>query len=315
VTRDKQAGNRPPTALDGQHPLVVPVLSAAGGVGRSTVAAQLAVALIEATTDSQSRAVAICDCQPRCASPWPGWLDHTAEHGTGWLQSCPADQFSREMRRSTSAVDLTDARQPLWVLADTGPLAPAFAGAEPGPASWQPVLRYLRAAVIDADPLEGFRLARQHAGGELSTVAAWLAVPAVRTAAVWVTDVSPAGLARTLDAMTAAESCGLPMRQVVVAISDCRGHGWPARSRSRRMLLADRVGAIVELDHDPALRRDGWPCGQPSQRRRRDVAALAAAVLAAGDQVASPADARELAWPERSARHVAATARAVPANG
>jgi hypothetical protein len=216
------------------------------------------------------------------------------------------------MRRSTSAIDLADAEQPLWVLTDTGPLAPAYAGSEPGPAAWQPVLRYLRAAVIDTDPLEGFRLARQHAGGEPSTAAAWLTVPAARLAAVWVTDVSPAGLARTLDAMTAAEACGLPMRQVVVAISDCRGHGWPARSRSRRMLLADRVGAIVELDHDPALRRDDWPCGQP----RRDVAALVSAVLdAAADTAVSPSDARELVPAERSSWHVAATSRPVPANG
>jgi hypothetical protein len=219
------------------------------------------------------------------------------------------------MRRSTSAIDLADG-QPLWVLTDTGPLEPAFCGAEPGPAAWEPALRYLRAAVIDADPLEGFRLARQKVHGELSTAAAWLAIGSVRTVAVWVTDLSPAGLARTLDAMTAAESCGLPMDQVIVAISDCRGHGWLARSRSRRTLLADRVGAIVELAHDPALRKDDWPCGQPEQLGRRDVAALVAAVLSAADhQAAHPAGAKELIFAERSSRHVASVARALPADG
>jgi hypothetical protein len=294
---------------------VVPIVSAAGGVGRSTVAAQLAVALHQRTTDSRNRAVAVCDCLPRCASPWPGWLDHTAERGTSWLAAATAEQFKREIPRSTSAIEMP-AGKPLWVLTDTGPLAPSFDGADPGPSAWEQVLRYLRVAVIDADPLEGFRLARQQAGGRPSTAAAWMALPAVKTAVVWVTDSSPTGLARTLEAMTVAESCGLAMRQVVVAISDCRGHGWMPRSRSRRMLLDDRVGAIVELGHDAALRRDDWPCGQSEQLSRRDVAALATAVLEAADcPAASPSPVKDLAPAERSAVHVASTARAVAASG
>lgn len=312
---DKRAPDRESVPLDGQHPIVVPVVSAAGGVGRSTVAAQLAVAFHQRTTDGNNRAVAVCDCLPRCASPWPGWLDHTAEHGTSWLAACTTDQFRREMRRSTSAIDMADGK-PLWVLTDTGPLVPDFAGAEPGPLAWAPVLRHLRAAVIDADALEGFRLTRQQAGGGLSTVAAWMALPSVRVAAVWVTDLSPAGLSRTLEAITVAEACGLPMRQVVVAASDCRGHGWLPRSRSRRMLLADRVGAIVEMGHDTALRRDDWPCCQPEQLSRRDVAALTTAVLAAADRPApDPSGAKDEARAERNSWHVASTARAVPASG
>jgi len=297
-------------------------MSAAGGVGRSTVAALLAVALHQCTAGISDRTVAVCDSRPRCASPWPGWLDHTAEHGTSWLAGCTAEQFGREMRRSTSAIDLADGR-PLWVLTDTGPLAPArapacapaFAGADPGPLAWAPVLRYLRAAVIDADSLEGFRLARQQSGGEPGTAAAWMAFPSARTAGVWVTDPSPAGMSRTLEAMTAAEHCGLPMRQFVVAVSDCRGHGWLARSRSRRTLLADRVGAIVEIGHDSRLRRDDWPCREPEQLSRRDIAALASAVLTAADQPAvSPAVVPDHVPAERTSWHVASTARPVPAN-
>lgn len=314
---DKRQSDYPQVSLDGCKPLVVPVVSAAGGVGRSTVAAQLAVALHQRTTDSKNRAVAICDCLPRCASPWPGWLDHTAERGTSWLSAVAAtpEQFKREVPRSTSAIEMP-AGKPLWVLTDTGPLAPSFEGADPGPAAWEPLLRYLRAAVIDADPLEGFRLARQQAGGPPSTVAAWMALPAAKTALVWVTDPSPTGMARTLEAMTVAESCGLPMQQVVVAISDCRGHGWMPRSKSRRMLLDDRVGSIVELGHDAALRRDDWPCAQPEQLSRRDVAALVTAVLAAADCPAvTPSPIKDPTPAERSAVHVASTARAVAASG
>ncbi len=310
---DKRTPDCESVPLDGGHPLVVPVMSAAGGVGRSTVAALLAVALHQRTTDTKDRAVALCDCQPRLASPWPGWLDHTAERGTSWLAACADGQFGREVRRGTSAIDVPGGR-PLWVLTDSGPLAPGFAGAGPGPLAWTPILAYLRAAVIDADPLEGFRLARQQSGGEPGTAAAWMALPSVRTAAVWVTDTSPAGLARTLAAMTAAEACGLPMSQVVIAINDCRGHGWLARSRSRRTLLADRVGAIVELGHDAALRRDDWPCRQPEQLGRRDVAALTAAVLtAAGRPQASPAAALSPVSAERTSWHVASAPHPVPA--
>jgi hypothetical protein len=338
-------GNRPsgtgPISLDGKAPLVVPVLSAAGGTGRSTVAAILALALNNRTVDKLSRAVAVCDSSPRAVSPWPGWVDHAAERGTAWLATCAGDaeRVAREVRCSTSALK-AGADRPIWVLTDTGALRPEFSGADPGPQFWAPVLRYLRAAVIDTDSLEAFRLVRQQANGELSTIAAWMADPGARTAAVWVTDPSPAGVARTLEAMTAAEQCGLPMRQLVVVVNDHRGHGWASRARSRRTLLADRVGAIVELRHEAGLLRHGRPPGPADLLHRRDVTDLLTAVIAAADGPArqpaaaaalSPVD-ETIAIPppaaipvqlagfipdssERTPWHVAASARAIPAGG
>jgi hypothetical protein len=274
-----------PVPLDNDYPLAIPVMSAAGGVGRSTVTALLAAALHQNTVDSRGRAVAVCDTQPRCASPWPGWLDHAAERGTSWLSACAADaqRFSLEVRRSTSAID-TGTGQPIWVLTDTGPLSEGYSGADPGPRFWAPALRYLRAAVIDGDQLEGFRLARHYAGGEPGTASAWMALPSARTAGLWVTDPSPAGLSRTLEAMTAAESCGLPMQQIVVAVNDAHGHGWAPRSRSRRTLLADRVGAIVEISHDAEVRRGDRPAASPERLAQRDVTALLDAVLTAASR-------------------------------
>jgi hypothetical protein len=307
-----------PIPLDDEYPLVVPVMSGSGGVGRSTVSALLAAALHQHTSDSQGRAVAVCDTRPRGASPWPGWLDHTAEHGTGWLATCINDpqKFGREVRRSTSAIDVGGG-QPIWVLTDTGPLAPDYSGADPGPWFWAPALRYLRAAVIDADPLEGFRLARQHGGGEPGTATAWMTLPSVRTAGLWVTDPSPASLSRTLTAMTAAEACGLPMQQLVMVVNDCHGHGWAPRSRSRRTLLADRVGAIVELDHDTDLRRDDRPTFTPERLAGRDITVLVEAVMAAaGRPTSRPAVAPEAApaSAERTPWHVAPP-HPVPAGG
>jgi hypothetical protein len=283
-----RASDGGPVPLDNEYPLVIPVMSAAGGVGRSTVTELLAAALHQHTSDSRGRAVAVCDTQPRCASPWPGWLDHAAERGTSWLSACAADaqRFALEVRRSTSAID-AGTEQPIWVLTDTGPLSAGYNGSDPGPCFWAPALRYLRAAVIDGDPLEGFRLARHYAGGEPGTASAWMALPSARTAGLWVTDASPVGLSRTLEAMTAAESCGLPMQQIVVAVNDAHGHGWAPRSRSRRTLLADRVGAIVEISHDPEFRRGDRPAAAPERLAQRDVTGLLDAVLAAASRPAA----------------------------
>jgi hypothetical protein len=85
------------------------------------------------------------------------------------------------------------------------------------------------------------------------------------------------------------------MQQVVVAVNDAHGHGWAPRSRSRRTLLADRVGAIVEISHDPELRRGDRPAAIPERLAQRDVTALVEAVLAAaGRPVASPAAAPDV---------------------
>jgi hypothetical protein len=295
-------------------PLVVPVVSGAGGVGRSTLAALLAMALSDRTDDPGEHAVAVCDVSPRASSPWPGWVDHTAASGTGWLAACVGepDQFDQEIKRSTSALD-RDGAQPVWVLTDTGPLNPAFDGAYAAPLIWAPLLRYVRAAVIDADAFEGSRLARQGAGGPLSTAAAWMTVPSARSAAVWVTDPGPVGMTRTLEAVTAAERCGLPMSQFVVAVNDVRGHGWLPRSRSRRTLLADRVGAIAEVGHHAALRDGARPHGPACDAAGRDIARLADAVAAtAGPAPLSPVP---VAAPsaERMPPHAAPVARSVPA--
>jgi hypothetical protein len=300
-----------PTSLGGL-PLVVPVVSAAGGVGRSVLSALLASALSDCTTDPAGRAVAVCDVSPRAASPWPGWVDHAASGGTGSLVTQARDpgQFGREIKRGTSAIDRGDA-QPIWVLTDTGPVNPAFSGIYNAPLLWAPLLQYVRAVVIDADPFEGSRLARQCAGGPPSTMAAWANAPFAQTAMVWVTDPSPAGLARTLEAVTAAEQCGLPMRQFVVAVNDVRGHGWLPRSRTRRTLLADRVGAIVELGHNSTLRDGGRPAGTARDTAGRDIAQLAGAVLAAAQP---PALDRHPARLERTHSHVPA-ARPLPALG
>jgi hypothetical protein len=172
---------------------------------------------------------------------------------------------------------------PVWVLTDTGGPQPGFGGADPGPSFWAPALPCVRAAVIDGDALEGFRLMRQRAGSELSVAAAWLRAPAVRAVAVWVTDPKPAALARTLEAITWAEECGLSARRFIVVINDRSGQDWTPRSRSRRTLLADRVGAIVEMSRNPALRKEARPRHMAHQLNSPEITDLVTAVVTVGN--------------------------------
>jgi hypothetical protein len=326
ATGRARAQGTAPFCLD-RLPLVVPVVSGAGGVGRSVLTALLAAALSDHTTDPAGRAVAVCDVSPRAASPWPGWVDHAAQHGTATLAACAHERraLAEEMKLSTSALD-RGADGPIWVLTDTGPLDPRFCGMQHAPLLWQPLLSYVRAAVIDADPLEASRLARQCAGGLVGIAAAWMTFPAAATTTVWVTDPSPAGLARTLEAITAAEQCRLPMEQFVVVVNDVRGHGWPPRARSRRTLLADRVGAIVDVGHNSALRDGARPRVTARDIASRDITRLVTAVLGAArpGRATRPAAVAPVvptfpAFPpalaERTASHVAAAARPVPTLG
>jgi hypothetical protein len=274
-------------ALTGEHTLVVPVVSGAGGVGRSTVSAILAVALHQRTADFDGRVVAVCDTRPRAASPWPGWVDQAADGGTGWLAARATDARLAlgEVTHCTSAIDSPDGGQ-IWVLTDTGAPQPGFSGAGPEPGFWAPALPYLRAAVIDSDSLEGFRLGRQRVGGEPGVAAAWLGTSGTRCAVIWVTDPSPDGMSGTLAAITAAEECGLPARQFIVVVNDHSGHGWTARSRSRRTMLTGRVGAIIEISLDTALRRDSRPRHTLRDLSSRDISSMVAAVISVAGRAA-----------------------------
>jgi hypothetical protein len=157
VTEVNGSAGPAPMSLDGRDPLVVPVLSRAGGVGRSTVAAILAAALHPRTADHGGRVVAVCDVSPRSASPWPHWVDHAVARGTGWLAACATSRgaSARDVRQAASAMYVGE-RGPVWVLSDTGEPQPGFGGADPGPQFWAPALPCVRAAVIDAGAMEGF---------------------------------------------------------------------------------------------------------------------------------------------------------------
>lgn len=272
--------------------LVATVVSGAGGVGRSTVAALLGAALLRhtVTAPGDERGCAVLDCGARGHTPWPGWVSQAASAGTSTLAGFRGAAGGADL----DLVQLTDAAtshlrvaapQPLWVLTDTGQASGFFLGADPGPRWWLPVLTAVRAAVVDGDAMEGARLAAQANGGPLSSVASWFATPFLNTAAVWVTDTGETSLQRTVDALTCLAGVRLPMERVVVVVCDRRGgrrRGSGVLGDGWRDLIEGRVGAVVELGHDRRLAEQGAPaCLDEAALDRPEVLALVQAVAAA----------------------------------
>jgi hypothetical protein len=253
--------------------LVVPVVSGSGGAGRTTVAALLAAALHRHTLagPADGRGTAVFDCGARGHSPWPSWVDAPAAAGTATLAgfrgaAAGADADLAHLTDAAASHLRVAAPTPLWILTDTGPASGSYLGADCGPRWWLPLLPQTRCAVIDADALEGARLAAQAAGGPLSALASWFATPFLNVAAVWVTERGQDGAARTLDALTRAAEVRLPVDRIVVVVCDRRGtrKGRGARSAQDapwRELIAARCGALVELGHDGALAEQG---GRPN---------------------------------------------------
>jgi hypothetical protein len=272
--------------------LAVPVLSGSGGVGRTTVAALLAAALHRHTVAApdDSRGSAVLDCAARGHTPWPAWVTTPASSGTATLASyrgsvAGADADLGRLTDAASSHLAIAAPSPLWVLTDTGPASGSFLGGDPGPRWWMPVLTSTRVAIVDGDALEGARLAAQAAGGPLSVIASWFAVPFLNTAAVWVTDAGEASLQRTVDALTCVADVRLPADRIVVAVTNRRGvrrRGGGSLPDGWYDLIAERVGAVVDLGHDRLLAdQGGCPPLDAAALDRPDVVELARAVTAA----------------------------------
>jgi hypothetical protein len=274
--------------------LVVPVVSGGGGAGRTTVAAWLAAGLhrhtLAAPTDA--RVTAVFDCGARGYSPWPSWVDDPAQAGTATLAgfrgaAAGADADLAHLAEASASHLRIAAGTPLRVLTDTGPASGSYLGADCGPRWWLPLIPQTRCAVVDADGLEGARLAAQAAGGPFCSLASWFATPFLNVAAVWVTERGPDAAARTLDALTRAAEVRLPMDRVIVVVCDRRGGrrgrgGRAAPDGPWRELIEARCGALIEIGHDPALAEQGGrPDLGPQALDRPELAALLYAVAEA----------------------------------
>lgn len=232
---------------EGQR-LVVPVLAAAGGSGRSTVAGLLALGLAAA-----GRTVLV-DAAPAAASPWPGSVARPGA-GTAALVAAgeavrPAEVFAAASRLSARlAADL-------HVLTDTGEAPPAgWPGDEPRPwLSWADVGHWARVVVDSQLPLAAGLAAGVHTG-QPGAATRWLALP--DAVPVLVAPSSGRGGEQLLATVAAADRLGLPTVGWVLALVDFAPGRPPARLRASLALLADRVHAVIRVGYDPRIRAVG----------------------------------------------------------
>ncbi|WP_284581935.1 hypothetical protein [Streptomyces sp. 2P-4] len=254
--------------------LVVPVMAAGGGSGRSTVACLLADAL------ARLGDTVVADLSARLCSPWPAW---TAGAQGGGLGALPPDRpLSRAEIRDAAAV--RPAAEGRWsVLTDGREWSAAPLPLPADPAAWYQLAAAGGWQVLVADTA--------HPVAHDVTAADWAGLPGLTRGwcalpyAVPVLCAQPTagGVHRLQQAVEVLRHCeGMPLQRTVVAFSAASDGRLPAVARAAATMLAPHTAAVVHLPHDADIRTHGL-AARPSRIRGRTAGAargLAAAVLA-----------------------------------
>lgn len=248
-----------PLPADDQVRVLVPVLAAQGGAGRSVTAGLLAQAMAPVAP------TVLVDPQPRVVSPWPDSID--AEEGAGLpgLFALGREPESFEVAHAavlrqlpTSTVEhapedvytysvLTDHRpwdaQPIPTPSDPGWFA---ALVERG--GWS-------IGVVDTGfPATADHIRDRHRA-RVSQLASWCR--RTDTVPVLAGSATGAGLSGLLQLLTALEMDAVPAAGAIAVVSGTVDGEVPRRLRSRVSRIRDRVATLIELPHDPVLRSDG----------------------------------------------------------
>ncbi|MBP0453937.1 hypothetical protein J5Y04_31000 [Kitasatospora sp. RG8] len=228
--------------------LVVPVLAATGGSGRSTVAGLLGAVLARAAPS------VVLDLAPRLASPWPAW---TAEPGTG-LASIPPDRPLSRAQAQAAAARLPGPGGSSWqVLTDHREWSAPPLPAVDTPAAWYQLAAIggWPAVVADTCHPMAHDLVAARTGGDQGLTAAWCALPV--SVPVVCAAATGSGVAALQTALSAAAAEGLPLQRMVVALVATGDGRAPAPVRAGETMLAPRVAAVVRVPYDPDLRAHG----------------------------------------------------------
>ncbi|MFJ8627445.1 hypothetical protein ACIRD3_32020 [Kitasatospora sp. NPDC093550] len=278
--------------------LVVPVLAAAGGSGRSTVAGLLAVALAQAAPS------VVLDLAHRLASPWPGWAP---DPGTG-LASIPPDRPLSRSQAQAAAARIPGPDGSSWdVLTDHREWsAPPLPTVE-APGAWYQLAAVggWPAVVADTCHPMAHDLVAARTGGGRGLTAAWCALPV--SVPVVCAAATGSGMAALQTALSVAAAEGLPLPRMVVALVSTGDGRAPASVRAGETMLIPRVAAVVRVPYDPDLRARGL----------RDASRLGARTVQAAEQLAQAvvASARE-SWGDplpTAAQPAPVTPRSLPA--
>lgn len=265
--------NDSPPALPEGARLVLPVMAATGGSGRSTVANLLACGL------AASGRVVVLDTSPRLSSPWPAW---TAGQNAGGLAALPADQPLSRARVQQAAAQRPGIADASWqVLTDGREWHSAPLALPQDPAAWHQLAAIGGWQTVIADtthPVAHDVLAARcedRAGQTRGWCDLPFAVPVLCAAA------TASGVQALQQAVMAMHAEGLPLQRAVAVLVASTDGRPPAVVRAGATMLTARTAAVVNLPHDPSIRAHGLR--EPARlrpRTRQAAAALAAAVLA-----------------------------------
>ncbi|MCC3771810.1 hypothetical protein K6I34_004930 [Streptomyces sp. UNOC14_S4] len=263
----------PAATLPAEARLVVPVLAAIGGSGRSTTAGMLAGSL------SAMASVLVLDTAPRLASPWPSW---PSEPGAG-LASVPPDvpMTRRQVLAAASRCAAPGGRE--WhVLTDHQEWSGAPLALPEDPAAWYQLAAATgrQAVVADTAHPVAHDIVAAQCEGRPALTAGWFALPF--SVPVFCAAATGGGVHALQTAVQAATAAGLPLHRAVVALVATGDGRFPAPVRAAATMLQSRVSAVVEVPHDPHVRSHGMRDAHRLKPRTAEAGdRLARAVLAA----------------------------------
>lgn len=248
--------------------LLVPVLATGGGSGASTV-----VCLMASVFARQGRTLVV-DAGPGLASAWPRWLTRPADRP---LRLSVSAGLSAQQVYAAAAMVSVGPGVAFSVLTDASrEVRVAGAGRLEGCQRLVDVFAP-RVAVIDTHTPLLDALGRRQGVDLGADPTGWLLATGVRP--VLCAPASAAGVTALLSTVTALEEQGVPTAQLTVAVTGLAARDMPRRVQAGLTLLEPRVGAIIQIPHDPRLRATGHPSlPRCSSRLRAAVDALAAEV-------------------------------------
>lgn len=253
--------------------LIVPVLAATGGSGRSTVANLLACALAPA-----GRTV-VLDIAPRLSSPWPGWAGQT----NGGLAALPTDRPLSRRHAEQAAAARPGLNGSTWhVLTDSREWHSAPLVLPDEPAAWNQLaaIGHWQSVVVDTSHPIAHDVLAARCEGRPGLTRGWcdlpFAVPVICAAA------TAGGVQALQQAVMAMHAEGLPLQRAVIVLVGTADGRAPATVRAAATMLEPRTHRVVHLPHDPTIRAHGLR--EPTRLRSRTATAaatLASAVLGA----------------------------------
>ncbi|MER6256268.1 hypothetical protein ABT224_33455 [Streptomyces sp. NPDC001584] len=251
--------------------LVVPVLAAGGGSGRSTVAGLLACSL------AASAATVVLDTAHRLASPWPTW---PTEPGAG-LASVPPDQGMTPAQVRSAASRCSGPDGDWRVLTDHQEWSAPPLRLPSDPAAWYQLAAAggWQAVIADTSHPIAHDVVTSRTLSLPGLTAGWCALP--YSVPVLAAPATGPGVAALQIAVRAASAEGLPLQRMVVALVETGDGRVPAVVRAAATMLQAQVSGVVQIPYDSHIRAHGLGDARrlTARKTREATAALVRAVL------------------------------------